>query len=105
MKKAFSILLIVFSAMMLIHCAYADITESLIYDEAGNSWTAGDEDLTELVSIMKRECTKSPMIKGTYMGKQFKRTAERHFYRPERKFLEKFHFIFFCYAFVTFDVL
>lgn len=55
MKKAFSILLIVFSAMMLIHCAYADITESLIYDEAGNTWTAGDEDLTELVSIMKRE--------------------------------------------------
>ena len=66
MKKAFSILLIIFSAMMLIHCAYADITESLIYDEAGNTWTAGDEDLTELVSIMKRECTKSPPIKGTY---------------------------------------
>lgn len=44
MKKAFSILLIVFSAMMLIHCAYADITESLIYDEADNIWAAGDED-------------------------------------------------------------
>ena len=67
MKKAFSILLIVFSAMMLIHCAYADITESLIYDEADNTWAAGDEDLTELVSIMKRECAKSPMIKGTYI--------------------------------------
>ena len=62
MKKAFSILLIVFSAMMLIHCAYADITESLIYDEADNTWAAGDEDLTELVSIMKRECTRSPSI-------------------------------------------
>ena len=70
MKKAFSILLIVFSAMMLIHCAYADITESLIYDEAGNTWTAGDEDLTELVSIMKRECTKSPLIKGTYSANE-----------------------------------
>ena len=40
MKKAFSILLIVFSAMMLIHCAYADITESLIYNEADNTWAA-----------------------------------------------------------------
>ena len=28
MKKAFSILLIVFSAMMLIHCAYADIVRA-----------------------------------------------------------------------------
>ena len=70
MKKAFSILLIVFSAMMLIHCAYADITESLIYDEADNTWAAGDEDLTELVSIMKRECTKSPLIKGTYSANE-----------------------------------
>ena len=67
MKKAFSsILLIFFSAMMLIHCAYADITESLIYDEADNTWAAGDEDLTDLVSVMKRECAKSSLIKGTY---------------------------------------
>lgn len=32
-----------------------------------NTWAAGDEDLTEIVSIMKRECTKSPLIKGTYI--------------------------------------
>lgn len=67
MKKALCILLIVFSAMMLFPCAYADITEGLIYDETVNTWTAGDEDLAELVSIMKRECTKSPLIKGTYV--------------------------------------
>ena len=67
MKKAFSILLIVFSAMMLFPCAYADITAGLIYDEADNTWAAMDEDLAELAGIMKRECTKSPLIKGTYI--------------------------------------
>ena len=68
MKKAFSILLIVFSAMMLFPCAYADITAGLIYDEADNTWAAMDEDLAELAGIMKRECTKSPQIKGTYIS-------------------------------------
>ena len=67
MKKAFSILLIVFSAMMLFPCANADITAGLIYDEADNTWAAMDEDLAELAGIMKRECTKSPQIKGTYI--------------------------------------
>ena len=67
MKKAFSILLIFFSAMMLFPCAYADITAGLIYDEVDNTWAAMDEDLAELAGIMKRECTKSPQIKGTYI--------------------------------------
>jgi len=34
-------------------CAYADITEGLIYDETDNTCAAGDEDLTELAGIMK----------------------------------------------------
>ena len=68
MKKPFHILLVLAAAMMLFAsgCACADITQGLIYDEADNTWATGDEDLTELVSIMKRECTKSPLIKGTY---------------------------------------
>ena len=69
MKKPFHILLVLAAAMMLFAsgCACADITQGLIYDEADNTWATGDEDLTELVSIMKRECAKSPMIKGTYI--------------------------------------
>ena len=77
MKRALCILLIVFSTMMLFPCAYADITAGLIYDEADNTWAAGDEDLTELVSIMKRECTKSPLIKGTYIIKIYSEIVGR----------------------------
>jgi len=33
-------------------CAYAGITEGLIYDETDNTYAAGDEDLTELAGIM-----------------------------------------------------
>ena len=69
MKKSFRILLILAAAVVLFvsGCACADITEGLIYDETDNTWAAVDEDLTELVGIMKRECAKSPMIKGTYI--------------------------------------
>ena len=69
MKKSFRILLILAAAVMLLAsgCACADITDGLIYDETDNTWAAGDEDLTELVAIMKRECAKSPLIKGTYI--------------------------------------
>ena len=69
MKKPFHILLVLAAAMMLLAsgCACTDITEGLIYDETDNTWAAGDEDLTELVSIMKRECTRSSLIKGTYI--------------------------------------
>ena len=69
MKKSFRILLILAAAVVLFVscCACADITEGLIYDETDNTWAAGDEDLTELVAIMKRECAKSPLIKGTYI--------------------------------------
>ena len=68
MKKPFHILLVLAAAMMLLasSCACADITEGLIYDDTDNTWAAGDEDLTELISIMKRECTKSSLIKGAY---------------------------------------
>ena len=69
MKKSFRILLILAAAVMLLAsgCACADITDGLIYDETDNTWAAGDEDLTELIAIIKRECTKSPLIKGTYI--------------------------------------
>ena len=68
MKKTSCILLVFAAAMMLFAsgCASADMTDGLIYDETDNTWAAADEDLTEFVSIMKRECTKSPLIKGTY---------------------------------------
>ena len=67
MQKRLCILLIFVAAMILftITCACADITDGLIYDETDNTWAARDEDLTELVTIMKRECAKSPQIKGT----------------------------------------
>ena len=69
MKKALCILFILISGI--IHfsfcCACADVTDGLIYDETDNTWTAGDEDLMELVGIMKCECAKSPQIKGTYL--------------------------------------
>ena len=69
MKKSFYILLVLAATIILFSsgCACADITEGLIYDETDNTWTAGDEDLTELISIMKRECTRSSLIKGTYI--------------------------------------
>lgn len=69
MKKPFRILLILVTAVMLFASgyAYADTSEELIYDENDNTWAAVDEDLTELVGIMKRECAKSSQIKGTYI--------------------------------------
>ena len=69
MKKSFRILLILAAAVMVLAsgCACADITDGLIYDEADNTWAAGDEDLAELAGIMKRECAKSPLIKGAYI--------------------------------------
>lgn len=68
MKKTSCILLAFAVAMILFAfgCASADMTDGLVYDETNNIWAAGDEDLAELVSVMKRECTKSPLIKGTY---------------------------------------
>ena len=45
----------------------SDITEGLIYDENDNTWSSGKEDYQPLVSVMKRECSKSDEIKGTYL--------------------------------------
>ena len=69
MKKPFRILLILVTAVMLFASgyAYADTSEELIYDENDNTWAAGDEHLSELIAIMKRECTKSSLSKGTYI--------------------------------------
>lgn len=69
MKKTSCILLAFAVAMILFAfgCASADMTDGLVYDETDNTWAATDEDLTEFVSIMKRECTKSPLIKGIYI--------------------------------------
>ena len=62
-------ILLIFAAAMMFFpftCACADMTEGLIYDETDNIRSTVDEDLAVLVAIMKRECAKSPMIKGTY---------------------------------------
>ena len=69
MKRRLSILLIIATAMMLFPftSACAGITEGLIYDDADNTWVSGDKDLAELAGIMKRECAKSPLIKGSYI--------------------------------------
>ena len=69
MKKLSCVLLVFAAAIMLFAsgCASADIADGLIYDETDNTWAAGDEDLAELAGIMKRECAKSPLIKGTYI--------------------------------------
>ena len=47
--------------------ASTDITAGLVYDERDNSWTTEDEELEALANIMKRECSKSPEIKGSYI--------------------------------------
>ena len=69
MKKLSCVLLVFAAAIKLFAsgCASADIADGLIYDETDNTWAAGDEDLAELAGIMKRECAKSPLIKGTYI--------------------------------------
>ena len=69
MKKTSCVLLAFAAAMMLFAfgCASADMTDGLVYDDADNTWAAMDEDLAELAGIMKRECAKSPRIKGTYI--------------------------------------
>ena len=69
MKKLSRILPVFAAAIMLFAfgCANADITDGLVYDETCNTWAAVDEDLAELAGIMKRECAKSPLIKGTYI--------------------------------------
>ena len=69
MKKPSYVLLIFVTAVILFAfgCAHADVTEGLIYDETGNTWASGDEDLAELVAVMKSECARSPQIKGTYI--------------------------------------
>ena len=69
MKKLLRALFILLTAIVLsaFGCADADITEGLIYDENDNTWAAADEDLAELAGIMKRECAKSPQIKGSFI--------------------------------------
>lgn len=68
MKKMLRILLVLLAATMLFSgCASADLTEGLVYDESDNTWASGDGDLAELAAVMKRECAKSPEIKGSYL--------------------------------------
>ena len=44
-----------------------DITLGLEYDETDNTWSTSDERYQIFVNTMKRECSKSPEIKGTYI--------------------------------------
>ncbi len=67
-KRIFS--LIMFFLIMAAACSNAAgpaVTDGLIYDETDNTWASCDEDLAELVGIMKNECSKSPEIKGAYL--------------------------------------
>ncbi len=43
------------------------VTYELEYDESDNTWSTTDDELTKFVGIMKRECAKSPEIKGIYL--------------------------------------
>lgn len=74
MKKLSRILPVFAAAVMLLAfgCANADITDGLVYDETDNTWAAVDKELAELAGIMKRECTKSPLIDTGY-GNGFRR--------------------------------
>ena len=69
LTKAVLLLLPVF--IFLMGCgntkAGSDITDGLIYDENDNTWSSGKEDFQPLVAVMKRECSKSDEIKGTYL--------------------------------------
>ncbi|MCR5001351.1 MAG: beta-lactamase family protein [Lachnospiraceae bacterium] len=42
-------------------------TADLIYDDTDNTWSSQEEEYQPLVGVMKRECTKSTEIKGTYI--------------------------------------
>ncbi len=69
MKKTSRVLLAFAAAIMLFSfgCANADMTDGLVYDGTDNTWVSEDEQLAELAGIMKRECTKSPLIRGAYI--------------------------------------
>ncbi len=47
--------------------ASTDITDGLVYDENDNTWVTQDEEFKSFAGIMKRECGKSPEIKGSYI--------------------------------------
>ena len=67
-KPSYVFLLFVTAVMLFASgCAHAGITEGLIYDETDNTWVSGDQDLAELAAVMKRECARSPQIRGTYI--------------------------------------
>ena len=62
--------LVLFCALCLCGCGAStstDITEGLVYDESENTWATEDEKLKFFTKIMKRECGKSPEIKGSYI--------------------------------------
>lgn len=55
------------SALPVITVDINGVAYELEYDESDNTWSTTDEELTKFVGIMKRECAKSPEIKGTYL--------------------------------------
>jgi CubicO group peptidase (beta-lactamase class C family) len=44
-----------------------NIYSGLTYDETNNTWSTEDEELKKFAGIMRRECAKSPEIKGTFL--------------------------------------
>ena len=72
MKRTVTALNIFVIMLMFLLCACTkstsdDITAGLVYDKTDNTWFSEDENLKPLVNIMKRECAKSPDIKGSYI--------------------------------------
>ena len=72
MKKTITALSIFGILFMLLLCSCTkstsdNITAGLVHDETDNTWFSEDEGLKPLVNIMKRECAKSPDIKGSYI--------------------------------------
>ena len=69
-KRILSTALMIMLIFMLCSCnnsGPADITADLEYDETDNTWSSKEEKFKPLVGVMKRECSKSPEIKGSYI--------------------------------------
>ena len=69
-KRILSTALMIMLIFMLCSCNDSgpdDITADLEYDEADNTWSSKEEEYKSLVGVMKRECSKSPEIKGSYI--------------------------------------
>ena len=62
------ILVIAFSLGIISSCSVQkDVSKGLVYDEALNFWYSEKEEYKGLVGIMRKGCSDSPEIRGTYI--------------------------------------